>query len=304
VNHAEALRGQLTEGWIFAAGCFDALSAKLAENAGFRALHLTGMGVEATQIGGPDIGLTTMPELAAHVARISAAVGIPMIVDIDTGFGGIDNVMRTVRELERAGAGGIHIEDQVFPKKCPLLEGRRILPESEAVGRVQAALAARTNPDFVIIARSDADEISLDELIRRCNLYAEAGADMVMPMTIRTPAGLFRDQPPDEQMAVLRRLPAEIDAPVLTMTIPDGYTVDHIRDAGFATVILPVLTLGAAATAMAQVLREAIVDGTAASYFRAHPLEVTTMDIFTMFGMETYLENERRFGGDAAGPDA
>jgi 2-methylisocitrate lyase-like PEP mutase family enzyme len=297
MTNSGSLRAQLDDGWVFAAGCFDALSAALAREAGFKALHLTGMGVEATQIGGPDIGLTTMTELASHVARIAAAVNIQMIVDVDTGFGGIDNVMRTIRELERAGAGGIHIEDQVFPKKCPLLEGRRIVPEDEAIGRVKAALAARSDPDFVVVARSDADEISFEEVVRRSNLFLAAGADVAMPMMMRMHGQLFRDLPPDEQMSWLRRLPAEIDGPVLTMNIPPGYTVDHMREAGFSVVILPVLSLGAAATAMARVLREAFVNGTAAEYFKANPLEVTTMDIFKMFGLDQYLEDERRFGG-------
>ena len=224
------LRQALVDGPVVAAGCFDPLSARLAEHVGFGALHVTGSGVEATQLGAPDLGLLTLSELAAHTARIAAAVDIPMICDVDTGFGGVDNIMRTVRELERSGVAGIHIEDQSFPKKSPLLDGRSILPRAEAVGRVQAALAARTDPDFVVVARSDADAISFDEVVTRCNLYLEAGADAAFPMLMSYEGVPLHTLPRDQRIKVQRKLVEEIDGPVMAMAHPFGPDDPSVSD--------------------------------------------------------------------------
>jgi 2-methylisocitrate lyase-like PEP mutase family enzyme len=291
---AKVLRVQLNEGWVFMAGCFDALSARLAEHAGFKTLHVTGFGVEASQLGAPDIGTITMPELAVHIARISAAVGIPALVDVDTGYGGIHNVMRTVREIERAGAGGLHIEDQAFPKRGPNLADRKIIPEDEAIGRVKAAIQARTDPDFVIVARSDAS--SFEEVVRRSNLYLEAGADVAMPLLMTVDGRSVRELPPVEQMRWYRRLVAEIDGPVLGRAIPPGCTINDMREAGFAMVILGTLSFHAAVTAMMAALREAIVDGTAQSYFEKNPVEFSSVQMMQLLGFDQYVEYEKRFG--------
>ena len=143
------------------------LSARIAEVAGFDAIHLTGYGVEATQIGAPDMGVISMAELAAHAGRMTAAISIPILADIDTGFGGANNIVRTICQMERAGVAGVHIEDQTFPKRCPVLEGRSIVSRDTAIGRIKAAVDARRDFDFVIVARTDADVISIDEAIER-----------------------------------------------------------------------------------------------------------------------------------------
>ena len=291
---AESLRAQLDTGWVVAAGCFDALSARLAEYAGFETLHVTGFGVETTQAAAPDIGLLTLTEMTAHVARMTAAVRSPMIVDVDTGYGGVHNVMRAIREIERAGAAGLHIEDQTYPKQGPGVSGRNLLPVPEAVGRVEAALAARSDPSFVVIARSDA--LSYDEVIDRSNRYLQAGADVAMPLLTQVDGRSTRQMPPDEQMEWYQRLARDIDGPVLGTRIPAGYTVDDMRDAGFAVMILATVSFNASVTAMLEALRAARVDGTARAYFDEHPIAVTSAEIMEICGLADYLERERRFG--------
>lgn len=162
-------------------GVFDALSARLAEQAGFPAAYVTGYGVEAALLGRPDIGLTTLTEVADQARRIAGAVDIPVFCDADTGFGGVINVYRTVRELERAGIAGMHIEDQTSPKRCGGMAGRSVVPTGEMVAKIKAVVEAREDPDFIIIARTDAREPhGVDEATRRFNSYLEAGADVAL----------------------------------------------------------------------------------------------------------------------------
>jgi len=161
-------------------GATDCFTARWIEEAGFPVVYVTGGGTANTYLGGPDIGLITLNELASQVERIADAVSVPVIADCDTGFGGVANVKRTVRAYERAGAAGLHIEDQVFPKRCGHFEGKSVVPTEEMLFRLQAALDARTDPDFLIIARTDARapegfEAALD----RARAYLEIGADAI-----------------------------------------------------------------------------------------------------------------------------
>lgn len=292
------LREALAEGPVVAAGCFDPLSARLAEYVGFAALHVTGSGVEATQLGAPDLGLLTLSELASHTARIAAAVDIPMICDIDTGFGGIDNVIRTIRELERAGVAGVHIEDQQFPKRSPLLGGRSILSRAEAVGRVEAALAARADADFVVVARSDADAISFDEVVTRCNLYLEAGADVAFPMLMSYDDTPLTQLSRDQRNKIQRKLVEEINGPVMAMAHPFGPndpSVSETTDTGAAIVITATVSLHAATNAMLAVLREMKEHGEAVRHFDRNPELISQYEVYRMLGMDNYLENHRRF---------
>ena len=161
---------------------------------------MTGLGVEATQLGAPDLGLLTMSEIADHAARMASALDIPIFADIDTGFGGVLNVGRTIRAMERGRRlRGVHIEDQALPKRCPLLAGRKVVSRGAGVDRLKAALDARTDPDFVIVARTDADTISFNETIDRANLYMETGADMVMPIIMAIDGTAYFSLPPEEQ---------------------------------------------------------------------------------------------------------
>lgn len=261
------LRRLLDTGLVVAAGCYDPLTARLAEIAGFQAVHLTGLGVAISQLGVPDLGLTTLSELVDHAARMTSAVDIPVLADVDTGFGGPLNVRRTIRAMERAGVAGVHIEDQADPKHCPLVAGRSVVDRGQALDRLNAALDARTDRDFVIVARTDADTISFAEVVERSNLYLEAGADMVMPILLQvdgTPIGAY---PPEEQMRWLRRLVAEIDGPVMGMgdAPPAGYTTADLATAGYAFTMFAADALGAAAQAAADVFEEILRTGTVAT---------------------------------------
>lgn len=161
-------------------GATDCFTARWIEEAGFPVVYVTGGGTANTYLGGPDIGLVTLNELASQVERIADAVSVPVIADCDTGFGGAANVKRTVRAYERAGAAGLHIEDQVFPKRCGHFEGKSVVPTEEMLFRLQAALDARTDPDFLIIARTDARAPEgFDAALARARAYLELGADAI-----------------------------------------------------------------------------------------------------------------------------
>jgi methylisocitrate lyase len=168
------------ENIVIAPSAFDALSAKLIEKAGFKAISTTGYGISAVYLGAPDIGLLSFQESLEMHRRIIGAVKIPVIADIDTGYGGPLNVARTVREFERIGAAGVIIEDQVEPKRCGYIPAtRRILPIEKMISKIKAAVDAREDENFLIIARTDADDISTEEAIKRMKAYLKAGADMV-----------------------------------------------------------------------------------------------------------------------------
>lgn len=165
-------------GIIIAPGAYDALSTRLIEQAGFDVVYMTGSGAANSLLGEPDLGLTTMTEMANQAARICAATTLPVVADADTGYGGPLNVRRTIQEYERAGVAGLHIEDQVFPKRCGHFEGKQVIPVDEMVGKIHAALDARTDPNLVIIARSDAAAVEgLDAALARGRAYEQAGAD-------------------------------------------------------------------------------------------------------------------------------
>ncbi len=185
------LRAMLASGkLVIAPFVWDGFGARVAERAGCHAVYMTGFGTAAAR-GFPDVGLLTMTEMVQNAAYIAAAVELPLIADADTGYGNPINVHRTVREYERAGAAAIHIEDQVWPKKCGFMEGKRVIPAEEHVEKVRAAVAARTDPDFVVIARTDAyAPLGWDEAMRRARLYRAAGADLVFVDGIHTEAEL------------------------------------------------------------------------------------------------------------------
>lgn len=215
---------------IQAPGCYDGLTAKLIERAGFQACYMTGAGT-ASGFGLPDYGLLTATEMVGNAARIAAAVDIPVIADADTGFGNELNVTRAIRDYERAGVAAIHMEDQGFPKKCGHLDDKVIIPLEEYLAKIRAAVAARTDPDFKIIARTDSNAvIGFEEAIRRCNAALAAGADIAFLEAPKTDA---------ELAAVTQR----IDGPCLFNLVLRGktppVTVDGLAAAGFALTIMP-----------------------------------------------------------------
>src|SRR6185437_9667788 len=180
-NAPQALRALLAKPEpILAPGAYDALSARLIEAAGFPAVYMTGFGTSASYLGRPDVGLMTMAEMVDQARRLVQAVGVPVIADADTGYGNPINVIRTVQAYENAGVAAIHIEDQVAPKRCGHMEGKQVIPPEDMVQKVRAAAAARTSPDFVLIARTDARAVEgFQPALDRVQRYRDAGADVI-----------------------------------------------------------------------------------------------------------------------------
>ena len=235
-------------------GAYDGASARVVQALGHGAVYLTGFGMEASLLGMPDIGLASQAEIVTHAGNISAAVQVPVISDADTGYGGLTNVHRTVQAFERAGIAGIHIEDQSLPKRCGGMAGRQVVSREEMVDRLNAALAARLDPDFVIIARSDAkiDE-GLDGVIARLNAYFAAGADMAMI------AERF-------ELSELTRLCAELDGPLAMVGgVPEWpesmLSRDELADIGVKLVLYACTGLGAALQAQMAVYGDLLKNG-------------------------------------------
>src|SRR3954462_14872790 len=181
------------DGRVVAPGAYDCIPARLIERAGFEAVYMTGAGTAAT-LGYPDYGLVTMSEMADNAGRIATAIKLPVIADADTGYGNELNAIRTVREYEKRGVAGIHIEDQGFPKKCGHLEDKVIAPLDDYVAKIRAAVSAKVDPDFLIIARTDSRAVlGFEEAIRRANAALSAGADMAFveaPQTLEETANV------------------------------------------------------------------------------------------------------------------
>ena len=285
-GHGPTLRGRLDSGeMVLAPGCYDALGARLVEEAGFSAVYMTGFGSAASRLGRPDVGLMTLPEMVDNARRIADAVDVPVIADADTGYGNPISVIRTVRDYESAGVAAIHLEDQVTPKKCGHLEGKHVVPAAEMAAKVSAAVAARRSPEFLIIARTDARAIEgLGAALDRARLYREAGADV-----------LFVEAPQSTQEieAVARTFP---DVPLLFNYAEGGRTPpvthDFLRDLGFKLVIFPLSTLLVATAAMRSVLAQIKADGTPIGVLSS----LLSLDDFVNFiGMPEIRELERRF---------
>lgn len=236
-------------------GAYDALSARLVEAAGFDAAYMTGFGTTASLLGMPDVGLLSGAEMVDNAARMARAVDVPLISDADTGYGNAINVARTVQQFERAGVAAIHLEDQLAPKRCGHMTGKQVVPVSEMVEKVHAAVEARTDPDFVLIARTDARAVEgLDGALARAAAYLEAGADV-----------LFVEAPESEAEieAVARAFP---DTPRLFNWVERGRTpmlpLERIAELGFALVLFPVATLFSATTGMQRYLAQLRATGT------------------------------------------
>jgi 2-methylisocitrate lyase-like PEP mutase family enzyme len=243
------------DGPVVAPGAYDALSARLVEAAGFPAVYMTGFGVTASLIGRPDVGLLTMTEMTQTARRIRSAVDVPVIADADTGYGNALNVIRTVGEYEAAGVAGIHLEDQVAPKRCGHLEGKEVIAAGTMVDRIRAAVAARRNPDFLLIARTDARAVEgLAAAIERGKRYRDAGADM-----------LFVEAPQSD--AEIETVATELaGVPLLFNWAEGGRTpptsLARLRELGFALVICPIAALLAATRAVREVVARIAEDGT------------------------------------------
>jgi 2-methylisocitrate lyase-like PEP mutase family enzyme len=229
-------------------GAYDAVSAKLVERAGFPAVYMTGYGASASRLGLPDLGFAGLAEMVDHARNLAGAVSIPLIADADTGYGNALNVRRTVALYEAAGVAALHIEDQVTPKRCGHLSGHEVVPLGEFAGKIRAAVEARTDPDLLVIARTDAiSAVGFDEALRRGEAAAKAGADV-----------LFIEAPRDE--AQVERVAREFSTPLLYNYAPGGRSpllpFARLRALGYALILLPVDTLFVAARAVADFLGE------------------------------------------------
>ncbi len=282
-NHPARLRELLqSKAMVVAPGAYDAITARIVAQAGFSAVYMTGAGTAAS-LGFPDFGLVTMTEMVANAARIARSVDLPVIADADTGYGNELNVVRTVQEHERAGTAGIHIEDQVSPKKCGHLDDKQIVPRDEFVAKIRAAVAARTNKDFVVIARTDARAVAgLEEAAARMNLALQAGADL---------AFLEAPQTLDEVAAV----PKLVHGPCLLNVVRGGKTPEvNLLEAermGYRLAILPSLllktALGACDAALAELKRTHV-----------HPVpsgDPTVRQAFNRFGADEWDALRTRF---------
>lgn len=289
-----SLKSQLASGkGIVAPGAHDALAAVLAQEADFEAIYLSGFAFEATQLGAPDMAIATLRELSTHAGNIVTATDLPVICDVDTGFGGPNNVHRTVREMERVGVTAIQIEDQAEPKRCPFLGGRQVVSREAGAARIRIAAEARTRDDMLIIARTDADEVSTDEVVARCQLYYDAGADLVLPMVRNLDGVALTDRTPEERMALYQNLVNLIDRPMVALDPPPGFTAEDLIKLGISMVILPLASLEASSTAMLNYYHSLRTTGSSDAYRSDHPARVpANLEMMNMLGLEEYLKRE------------
>ena len=227
-------------------GAYDGISARLVERSGFPAVYMSGYGASASRLGLPDLGYAGLAEMADHARNLASAVTIPLIADADTGYGNALSVRRTVQAYEAAGVAALHIEDQVAPKRCGHLSGHQIIPRGEFAGKIRAAAEARTDPDMLIIARTDAiSAMDFDEALRRGEAAAKAGADM-----------LFIEAPRDE--AQVQRVAGAFDTPLLYNYAPGGRSpllpFSRLRELGYAIILLPIDALLVGVRAIADFL--------------------------------------------------
>lgn len=252
-----SLRDVLKKEPIVIAPCaYDVVTAQIVASAGYPVCWITGLGHEASDLGCPDVGLTNAVELIRKAANIAQVVDVPIICDADTGFGGIPNLVRSVRMFEAAGVSAIHIEDQTFPKRCGVLAGKHVIGADAFAKKIEAAVAARHSPEFLIIARTDAKALGVDEVIRRLNLYVDHGADVAMLGDLYT----F-----DEYQRIADVVKAPIAACAADedhFSIQPNFSVDEWKKAGVKLVAYWHLLLFAAMKAVQRAVRTLNATGT------------------------------------------
>jgi len=232
MNQTAKLRELLSRpGMLVAPGCYDGMSARLVERAGYELAYMTGFGSAASVLGMPDTGLISFAEMATHARNLARVLSIPLIADADTGYGNAVNVYHTVRAYAQAGVAGIQLEDQVAPKKCGHTKGKAVIPLAEMVGKIRAAADARAEGDIVLVTRTDARAVNgFDDALERCHAFAEAGADVV-----------FFEAP--ETVEEMRTVAESIKAPTLINIVHDGKTpclpAAELEQMGFKLAIYP-----------------------------------------------------------------
>ena len=272
---------------VVAPGVFDGISLRVADGMGFDCLYMTGYGAVASGLGLPDAGLATFSDMVGTVERLCGLASTPLIADADTGYGGLLNVRHTVRGYEKAGAAGIQIEDQDFPKKCGHTPGRRVIPMQDMVRKIQVASDARQSADFLIVARTDArTSLGLDEALRRAEAYGKAGADI-----------LFVESPESEDE--MRRICSALDLPLMANMVEGGRTpvlpAARLKDIGYSFAIFPgtgFLAMGAALQRVYQSLKD-----TGTTSAAGVPL-YDFMDFSKLMGFEDVWAFDKRYAED------
>jgi methylisocitrate lyase len=280
------LRDAWSAGILPIPGVFNPLIARLAERLGFRAVYLSGAALSAS-LALPDIGLVTLTEFVEAARSMARATSLPLLCDADTGFGEALNVERTVQLFEEAGAAGIHLEDQQMPKRCGHLSGKHLVEPEVMAARVRAGVAARRDPDFVIMARTDARGVtSLDDAVRRARLYVEAGADAIFPEALTSA---------EEFAAVARALPG---CPLLANMTEFGKSplldCSTLASLGIRMVLYPVTTLRIALKAVQTALADILAQGHQREQL---PLMLTRADLYNLLEYEGYEERDRAYFG-------
>ncbi len=267
--------------------CHDGLSAKILEKAGFKAIAAAGYGLSGSLLGMPDIAVLTGSEMITQYRNICDAVDLPVFVDLDTGFGDVNNVIRAVKDVEKAGVAGLLIEDQTFPKRCGHMAGKSVVSVDEYLPKLRAALWAREDPDLVILARTDAYAVfGIEEAVRRARLFAEAGADMVFVEALHT----------REEMRKVNRVLAETNTPSLANMIEGGQTpildAQELRELGYSVVAYPcgsVFTAAKALQGWANYLKQ---HGTTQGYLKNM---LSFDEYFELIGARAIREKEKDF---------
>lgn len=274
-------------GCTMAPGCADGVNARLIAGAGFEAIYMTGAGTTATRLGMPDVGLLTMTEMVDNAGRIADASGLPLIADADTGYGGPVNVIRTVKAYERAGVAAIHLEDQGWPKRCGHLSGKQVIPTDEMVSKIRAAVDARTDPDFQIIARTDALAVEgYEAAMERAHRYEEAGADIMFIEAVSKQEHLAA-VPKAFGVPCLYNMGASGKTPFLTR--------DEIAALGYRVCIYPNFVILAAIPPVMRLLKHLKDTGDV----RAVMNDIATFkEFFDLMGMEEVQAMEARYAVD------
>jgi len=265
-------------------GAHDALTAKIVEQTGFKAVTIGGYSASASLLGLPDLSFLSLTEMVDCVSRIVDVIDIPVFTDGDTGHGGVLNVRRTVKEIEKTGAAGMFIEDQVFPKRCGHMLDKQVIDKQEMVAKVKAAVDARIDDDFIIMARTDALAVNgLEDAVERSNLFAQAGADLIF---VEAPTTL-------EQM---KEITARIDAPLLANNIEGGksplLTAKELEKIGYNTVVFPVAVTYTVAKAVRDLMEELAATGTTAGFRK----NMVSFDEFNhLIGLDHLRSLERNY---------
>lgn len=270
-------RQLLAAGPVVLPGAFNAITARLAEAAGFSAVYISGAGVTNALTGFPDIALLTLTEMAQQARYIANAVSVPCIADADTGYGETLNVVRAVQEFEAAGLAGIHLEDQVAPKRCGHLEGKQVIAPDEMARKIAAAVKARRDRDFLLIARTDARALhGLDAAVERALLYLDAGADAIFPEAL---------QSAEEFAAFARRVSAPLLANMTEFGKSPYLTVDEFAAMGYKMVIFPMTSFRVMMKAAEAVLQEIKAKGTQRDFLDRMQ---TRAELYELIGYKDY----------------